>query len=238
MLPIGNRPVIHFILREAMEAGCEPIVVIGSPDDQPLKTYVNEFEENDTLLWTQQPEPRGLAHALTKGYEVLEAPSRVVMLLPDNVAVDGNPVRTLLTEGVSRDVLQFGTVNVTPEQAPFFGNSGGYEGESTCQYGPGVEILHRLQPKRPGTFERQLRRGRNHRTVGRVLLPEEFFQRARGAEPDPESGEIDDVPIYRAMIQSSFALGIRLSSKIHDMGEPERYLRLCARVHETGISHS
>lgn len=223
MLPIGGTPVIDWIVREAGLAGCEPIVVIGRPDDTALKDFVDRHDLSTSIEWTTQPEPRGLADAVLKGYELLpDGP--VAMMLPDNVILRGDGVADLLEPDFKEDVLAWGKTMVSRESAHYFGNSGDYEPETRRP--DGVETVVGLQEKQDGTF---IDRGLDWpapRLIGRVKLPHQFFERTRRATPDSETGEIDDVPIFRRLIDSAPGKAVPVSGEVCDMGEPESYLRL------------
>ena len=223
MLPLGSEPVISYTIEEALEANCEPVVVVRSPDDQFLEEYV-KTNYRDRVQLTEQPEPRGLADAALRGYRSLENAGRCAMLLPDNVVLNGTGVESLLDRTDPRSLV-LGTTLVTQERARYFGNSGRFESEPLEGEDKLVRITG-LQEKGSGSFRNAAEDWPTRRAVARSLLPEEFFERAEKREPDPDTGEVDDVPIYRAMIQSSTVYGVPLDGDIHDMGTPERYLKL------------
>lgn len=227
MLPVGSEPVINFSLREALEAGCSPVVVVRSPGDSDLEEYV-EFNCDDDVQLAVQSEPRGLADALKRGYDRLgNAPDRCAVLLPDNVVLGGRGIAPLLEYEHRGSVL--GTTRVAERQARYFGNSGDYESTVLDESVP-VERIESLQEKGSGHYGQRYDEWPNRRSVARNVLTREFFERVEAADPDPETGEIDDVPILRAMVQSSTVLGVPVDGAIHDMGTPERYLRLCASL--------
>ncbi|MFB6356771.1 MAG: sugar phosphate nucleotidyltransferase [bacterium] len=229
MLPLGNRPVIDFAVREAHEAGCDPIVVVHKPDDQALRNYLEGLGDEFNITLAVQEEPRGLAHAMLQAWEHLDRPSWLAELLPDNVILNGPGIRALV--GIDRSGYSFvsGTIQVSREKAHLFGNSGGYQVKEENQQG---EVIVGLQEKGEGSFQNRQGPWPQRRLVARVLLPDEFFERASERDPNPETGEIDDVPIFRNMLQSKPALGVPINSEIRDMGTPEKYLALCSRYHE------
>lgn len=231
MLPLGTRPVVSFSIDEAARAGCDPILVICSPSDRALHQYLLASNRDAEVRRVMQPRPRGLAEALLRGYQRLEEPRQVAVLLPDNVVLEGNPTRQLLAAELPEDTLRFGVIEVQTDRARWFGNSGGYRSEPAPHFGEGIVKIVRLQAKGEGHFNLRGKFSRP-RTVGRSLIPREFFRRAEAASPNPDTGEIDDVPIYRQMIESSFALGVPLDTELHDMGTPRRYLHLCHRYFE------
>lgn len=234
MLPIGRRPVVDFALREALRAGCRPVVVVTAPDASALKRYVRDHEHSEDLRVAEQSRPRGLADALRVGYDALTStPKQAAYLLPDNVVLEGSGTRPLLEPSVDPDRLVFGVIRVNRDEASYFGNSGGFEADPE----PGETDtttfwrITSLQAKNDGTFRAASDTWPARRTVGRGVLPAAFFERVRGTEPDPETGEVDDVPVYREMIQSRPALGVSLTCDLYDMGEPDRYLRVCAHAY-------
>lgn len=223
MLPVGSEPVVKYTIEEALSAGCEPVVVVRSPDDDALENYVHSVF-SDTVRTVVQPEQEGLADAALRGYDSLGHDGRCAMLLPDNVVLNGSGIGSLLGRTDS-GAFALGTTSVTREQAAYFGNSGRFESKPVEGEHELVQITG-LQTKGSGSFQNAAEDWPARRAVARSLLPEEFFRRARERDPDPESGEIDDVPIYRAMIQSSTVYGVPLDGDIHDMGTPKRYLKL------------
>lgn len=230
MLPIGAEPVVKYAIDEALFAGCDPVVVVRAPDDEELKDYVESKYSSEVHL-AVQPEPNGLADAALRAYDSLGRNGRCAMLLPDNVVLKGSGIASLIGRTDS-DSLVLGTTIVSRSEAAYFGNSGYFESEP-FEDGSDVVRITALQSKGTGSFQNATDDWPARRAVARTLLPEEFFRRAREREPDPETGEVDDVPIYRAMIESSTVYGVPIEGGIHDMGTPERYLQLNAVLSET-----
>ncbi len=227
MLPVGSEPVIRFAVQEALEANCDPVVVVRSPADSQLQDYVNEVYPQRVKL-TVQPNPDGLADALLQGYEFINNPRRCAAIVPDNVVLKGTGIQSLLQYSVEEPVL--GTISVSKEEAQFFGNSGAYEAES-LRTSNSIERIRTLQPKGEGSFRQRIEDWPVRRCVPRLLLTPEFFERTEERAPDPETGEIDDVPILRAMIKYSTVYAAPLNGTVYDMGTPRRYTRLNCAVH-------
>ncbi|MFB6344859.1 MAG: sugar phosphate nucleotidyltransferase [bacterium] len=232
MLPVGSNPVIAFAIEEALEAGCDPVIVVRSPGDGALRRYL-EDEFQGSIRTCIQEEPLGLAHAALQGYRTFTGDSRCALLLPDNVVLDGTGIKPLLGVG-HPDQLVLGTTEVPRERAPYFGNSGRYIAEP-CENNPNCEVVTGLQEKGSGSFTNAADNWPARRAVARTLVPPAFFERTAEQSPDPSSGEIDDVPVYRAMIESSTALGVPIDGDVYDMGTPERYLYLNSTVHKRTV---
>lgn len=236
MLPVGSRPLIDFALEEATRAGCAPIVVIGAPGDAELRSYLRARETESEVRWVEQSRPRGLADALLQGYRELDYSGPCGLVIPDNVVLDGPGIGELLP-GFGKGKLVFGVYSVGREEAPFFGNSGRFESPDTepLDAGDPVEICG-LQEKGENRFNDAASEWPCWRAVARVILPPDFFELAVAAEPDPQSGELDDVPLYRQLIADRSAVGRPMSGKIYDTGTTESYLRFCHDYFEAQIS--
>lgn len=226
MLPVGSEPIIHFSVEEALEAGCNPIVVIRGSGDDDLERYLEKTYGN-RVLTAVQPRARGLADALKNGYHELDSPERCAMLLPDNVVLEGRGIGTLIQAETEETII--GTIEITQEEAEYFGNSGDFQSREP-ESGESFEKITELQKKGSGNFQQRYDDWPARRTVGRSLLRKDFFERAKKREPDPETGEIDDVPILRAMIQSSDVYAVPLEGELYDTGTPDRYLRLSRTI--------
>lgn len=222
LLPVGSDPVIQYTIREALDAGCPAVRVIRGAGDVSLHRYVRD-QFDDRVRLVVQEEPKGLADALFRGYWDLDAPGRCAVLLPDNVVLDGKGIGSLLS--LDEDDTVLGTIRVERQEAEYFGNSGAYEAES-LDPNSGLEQIQSLQEKGEKNFRRRHDKWPARRTVPRYLLTREFFERAADRSPDPETGEVDDVPILRSMIKSTRVLGFPVDGDIFDMGTPERYQRL------------
>lgn len=231
LFPIGSRPVVGYVVDELQVAGSEPIVVIGRPEDTLLRQWV---DERAPVIWATQPEPRGLADALVHGYRRLESPGPVYMALPDNFVLEGPGIQRLDEGNVSPSGTVLGTMEVKADEAQYLGNSGHIRTRSVEDTSPFEPIVWR-QSKGGGSFDRAVDSFPARRTVGRGILTEPFFRHAAAMDPDPDTGELDDGPVFRQLIQSDQLYARCIRSTVCDLGEPDRYIRAQALVHRKGL---
>jgi len=116
LLPLGNRPAIHYVIEEAIAAGIKHIVLVGHAQKSAIENYfdVNAELDNqlrakgkdelaDSLNWLpedvsvsviRQGKPLGLGHAVLQARPIV-GDNPFAVLLPDVVL---NPFTTDMTE--------------------------------------------------------------------------------------------------------------------------------------------
>lgn len=115
LLPLGNRPAIHYVIEEAIAAGIKHIVLVGHAQKSAIENYfdVNAELDNqlrakgkdelaDSLNWLpedvsvsmiRQGKPLGLGHAVLKARPIISN-NPFAVLLPDVVL---NPYTTTMS---------------------------------------------------------------------------------------------------------------------------------------------
>lgn len=121
LLPLGNRPAIHYVVEEAIKAGIKHIVLVGHAQKSAIENYFDLNAELDTQLrakgkdhladslnWLpsdvsvsmiRQGKPLGLGHAVLSARPII-GDNNFAVLLPDVVL---NP----FTTDMSQDNLAF-----------------------------------------------------------------------------------------------------------------------------------
>jgi UTP--glucose-1-phosphate uridylyltransferase len=113
MLPIIDKPSIHYVVKEAVDSGIKQIIIITASDKQAIEAYfkpnyeleaflkskgkTNLLKEVDEIInmvsfsYVLQKERKGLGHALLMVKDLIgEEPFAAV--LPDDIIVSQNPV--------------------------------------------------------------------------------------------------------------------------------------------------
>jgi UTP--glucose-1-phosphate uridylyltransferase len=128
LLPIGNKPIIHLLVEEALASGIKEIAIIISPNQNPIKEYfTNNPDFPNPITFIVQEEPLGDGHAILQAKEFL-ADSPFAVLFGDDLIVSETPaIKQLLTlfeeknapilatqRVPKEDISKYGVVSLTP----------------------------------------------------------------------------------------------------------------------------
>lgn len=118
LLPVFDKPMIYYPLSTLMLAGIREILIITTPEDQPLfrRLLGDGAEIGLRLSYASQETPRGLADAFIVGREFVGTDA-VALVLGDNIFY-GNRMQEMLSSVASREhgATIFGYTVNTPEQ--------------------------------------------------------------------------------------------------------------------------
>lgn len=86
LLPVYDKPMIHYPLSTLMLAGIRDILIITTPHDQDqfVRLLGDGSQLGCTFTYAVQPEPNGLAEAFLLGADFV-GPDRVSLVLGDNI---------------------------------------------------------------------------------------------------------------------------------------------------------
>ena len=89
MLPIGSKPALQVIIDEALEAGCDEVLVVISRAKELVRKYFSEDPQYaNRIRWVYQEEQHGLGHAVLQAAEDFRRETEdghVLILLGDAV---------------------------------------------------------------------------------------------------------------------------------------------------------
>ncbi len=118
LLPVFDKPMIYYPLTTLMFAGIREILIITTPQDQPLfeRLLGDGSDFGLRFSYASQDQPRGLADAFIVGANFIGT-DRVVLILGDNIFYGNGMVSTLAhASSRSSGATVFGYVVNTPEQ--------------------------------------------------------------------------------------------------------------------------
>src|SRR6188768_2501351 len=73
LVPVANKPILHYVIDNLVDARIDDIVVIISPETgaEVQRSLGDGSKWNARLTYVVQPKPAGLAHAVRVGREAL-----------------------------------------------------------------------------------------------------------------------------------------------------------------------
>jgi glucose-1-phosphate thymidylyltransferase len=118
LLPIFDKPMIYYPLATLMFAGIREMLIITTPQDQPLfeRLLGDGSDFGLRFSYARQDQPRGLADAFILGADFIGT-DRVALVLGDNIFYGhGLPEMLARANGRGTGATIFGYVVNTPEQ--------------------------------------------------------------------------------------------------------------------------
>lgn len=245
LLPVGVKPMLHWALEEALDAGIDRLVLVWGPGQDLIREYVEAALDagrsgsggelarlgvrlaHAELHWVLQPQPAGVGDAFIRCRD-LTGEDDFGVLLPDNwFLAETPPIGQIADTRERTGLCTLGLSLVEPEEADLFGNVGGVDLEAL---GSDSFRIRRLQDKLPGTFAERAREP-TLRGCARYALGPEFYE-ALAATGPPANGEWDDVPAFQYLIREHGLAAHRIEGVHYDVGLPAGYLAAASRLAE------
>lgn len=236
MLPILDKPIIHYVVQEAIEAGIKHIVMVTSSEKRALEDYfdrnlaleacleqqgkwealalVKQIIPGDvSITYVRQAAPLGLGHAIYCARHVVKD-EPVAVLLPDDV-IDTRPKNAL--QQMLRIHAQYQSSVIALEEVPWADVSkygiidADFRGASDPNLS-GIKIKRLIEkPARDLAPSRWA-------VIGRYILnPNIFYELGRVTAG--VGGEIQLTDAISALIANEAVYGLPIHGKRYDCGE-------------------
>ncbi|MCF8345873.1 MAG: glucose-1-phosphate thymidylyltransferase RfbA [Bacteroidales bacterium] len=185
LLPVYDKPMIYYPLSVLMLAGIRDILIITTPEDQPMfmRLLGDGSEWGINLSYTVQPSPDGLAQAFLLGEEFI-GNDDVCLILGDNIFF-GYAFSTMLERAVRR------------VQEEKLANIFGYYVHDPERYGvaefdeSGIVLSLEEKPAKPRS---------NYAVVGLYFYTNDVVDIAKSIKPS-ERGELEITAVNEAYMQ-------------------------------------
>ncbi len=233
MLPIIDKPVIQFVVEEAIEAGIEDIIIITERGKRAIEDYFDSAPELENHLlkngknrqlkevkdissladihYIRQKEPKGLGHAILKAEKHI-GNEPFAVLLGDDIITDKLGIKQLMDkfERVNSSVIGV-------EEVPL---------EKISRYG--VVDVEKVQDllfvknliEKPKKEEAPSNLG----IIGRYVLNPEIFECIKETKPG-HGGEIQLTDALKLLLEKQKIYAKIIEGKRYDIGDKFNYVR-------------
>jgi UTP--glucose-1-phosphate uridylyltransferase len=235
MLPIYNKPVVQYIVEEALSSGIEDIVFISNRDKKVVEDHfdynsqleavlersgkedmlkrVRDVAEMVNIISVRQKRALGLGHAVLCAKDVVRYDDAFAVMLGDDLMFGMNPgLNQLMEVAKSERKSVVGVVEVPQEEVKNYGIVTGTE------QAPGVFKVKTLVEK-PDINKAPSRLA----IIGRYILTPNIFDYLAKLSPG-NGGEIQLTDALQVLAEQSGLLAVKLNGKRFDAGNWAEYL--------------
>jgi UTP--glucose-1-phosphate uridylyltransferase len=224
VLPVALRPVLHWTLDEAADAGLLRAIVVTNPHKPLLEIVARSYTGPLDLEFVPQDHPRGLGDALLRTRDHL-AGAPFVALLPDNLFRGPNPTADVLAVYRSTGLATVLLAEIARADA----GTKGATGRATARPAPdGTLRVDDIADKGDGRFDTG-GEAVGVTPIGRTAFHGEILDEL--AELDralPPNAELDDVPVLQRLARRGALAGTVNRARFYDVGVPEGYREAAA----------
>lgn len=223
MLPLIDRPVIEWVITEAIQSGCKEIIVVINKQKEVIKKYLEQnksLTKKTKIHFIYQNEPKGLAHAILLCQPII-GDRPFVVALPD--------LPTLSHKSVIRQLVETFHKNSSAHIVSF----DSFPPESSHLY---TECL--IERERDGKLKiihfcpesndpnKQHHPGNKLRLSGRfIFLPSVFITLNRLMKKFKGVQVKDDHLLQEEFQLKHLILGVQISGHTYNTGAPADYVR-------------
>jgi len=240
MLPIVDKPVIQYVVEDAVSAGLVDILFVTGRNKNALENHFDRFGELEAHLknrgdqelldnvmnvanladihYTLQGNPRGLGHAVLCGKRHIGRESFVVLLADDVMQPGNDLLKRMIDLHNSKDATVIALMEVDPSESHLYGCA---KVETTADTDV-VKIVDLVEKPKAGSAPS------NYAVIGRYVLKPEIFDVLEKTEAG-SGGEIQLTDALRALaVDEKIAgpvYGIVYRGPRHDTGDKLGYLK-------------
>lgn len=245
MLPIVDKPIIQFIVEEAIASGIEEILIITGKTKRPIEDHFDsniELENNleskgktellelvkstphAHLYFNRQSYPNGLGDAILQA-KAFVADEPFAVLLGDNIMESDVPVtKQLLDLFHQNHASNLAVIEIEPEDSVKYGivDVSSHSIEDTV-----YNVKHFVEKPQPEEAPSNLA------IAGRYVLTPEIFTILEHLEPGVE-GEIQLTDAINQLNRTQRVFAKKIDGKRHDVGNKLGYMK---KSIEYGLIH-
>lgn len=233
-----NRPVIHYIIEEAIESGIREIIIVINEKKKIISSYfepaseleltlekkrqynwlnvlkeINNFQNKINLIFLEQAKPHGLGQAVLLSRQIIGDEPFAVML-PDNLIIASKPCLLQLIERFNQ--YQTSILALEKVEKEELTQCGLIKGEALNERLYLVEDMVEKPPIEKAPSDLAI--------IGRYVLDPNIFDCLAKTSPDSQ-GEIQLTDGLRLLLSHQKIYGYLYEGRRYDIGTPQGYLK-------------
>lgn len=234
MLPLVDKPLIQYVVEEAVASGVESIIIVTGRDKtaiedhfdisfelehllrergkEPIRKEIRTISEMARISYVRQREALGLGHAIFQARDFCEGEPFAVMLADDIVDSETPALKQMMAVYEKYDAPVLGTMRVEGEAISRFGVIDAEEVE------PGVFKIKDMVEKPP--FHEA---PSDLAIIGRYILTPDIFGEIEQTKPGA-GGEIQITDAMRSLLRKRPFYAVRFEGTRHDAGDKLGFL--------------
>jgi UTP--glucose-1-phosphate uridylyltransferase len=234
MLPLVDKPLIQYVVEEAVASGIESVIIITGRDKtaiedhfdisfelehllsergkEPLRKEIRAISEMARISYVRQREALGLGHAIFQARDFCEGEPFAVMLADDIVDAETPALKQMMAVYEKYDAPVLGTMQVAGEAISRFGVIDAEE------VSPGVYKIKDMVEKPP--FHEA---PSDLAIIGRYILTPDIFDEIAETKPGA-GGEIQITDAMRSLLKKRPFYAVRFDGTRHDAGDKLGFL--------------
>jgi UTP--glucose-1-phosphate uridylyltransferase len=234
MLPLVDKPLIQYVIEEAVEAGVESIIIVTGRGKTAIEDHFDISFELENLLrergkdamleqaravseiarisYVRQKQALGLGHAILQAKDFVEGEPFAVMLADDIVDSDPPLLKQMFEVFEETGAPVIGTMSVAGEAISRFGVLDAEE------IRPSVFLVRDMIEKPPFAEAPS-----DLAIIGRYVLTPDIFDAIEQTQPGA-GGEIQITDAMRALLKKRPFYAVRFEGARHDAGDKLGFL--------------
>ncbi|MGB6785271.1 MAG: sugar phosphate nucleotidyltransferase, partial [Nitrosotalea sp.] len=244
MLPIINKPIIHYVVIEAIQSGIEDIIIVTGRGKRAIEDYFdfspelethlkkskkeNLLEEINSLLnkvtihYVRQYNPLGLGDAILKTEKHI-GNEPFAVLLGDDVFFSSVPCTKQLLNTFDRVNESVIAIEKSEDYLS-------YGIASVKKYGNSYEVVDLMEkPKKKSSKWKYI-------VSGRYILTSDIFDSIRNTSKD-FGGEVQLTNALKHKLERSKIYATEFAGRRYDLGTPERYFDSLVKIHNNELKN-
>lgn len=220
ILPLVDKPVIEWVIKEAVSSGCRKVIVVINKQKENIRKYLlskKDLLKKAELKFVYQEKPLGIAHALFLSKNII-GQNPFALALPDLPTISRSPILEQLIK-VFKNYNQSHVVSFSifpPQTRQFY---------SECLLEKQSGRLFRLKhfcPKASNPHHKN----EKLRMSGRYIFTNQIFLSLKQLMSNLKSHEVTDVDVLkRALFLGQRIIGLSIEGHTYDTGSPQSYVR-------------